>query len=158
MIYVTTDNADNIVEAVNSEHMAVPPGATALSDADADTLAAHPVGAMAFQYINGSLVERQAVMDDHTLARTRQRVIRELEAYGLALIDEAVPGLGNPQAMNLLVELHQAGAFASGFPTPGSDMDRVKDIYLFIKTRSAQAMGATQAQLDAVDIASLPWP
>jgi len=61
--------------------------------------------------------------------------------------------------LDLIVELFQAGAFAAGFPSPGSDMEKVKDIYQYAKAKALQSRTATQAQIDAYDPATdINWP
>jgi len=94
-----------------------------------------------------------------TLERNRHDKIQQIRAHGLGLIGGLVPALANADTLDLIVELLQAGAFATGFPTAGSDMERVKDIYLYAKTKITQARTATQAQLDAYDPATdTNWP
>ncbi len=94
-----------------------------------------------------------------TLDRNRAAKVRETRAHAMTLIGGLIPALANESTLDLIVELLQAGAFASGFPTAGSDMERVKDIYIYAKGKIAQARAATQAQLDAYDPATdSNWP
>ena len=93
------------------------------------------------------------------LDRNRREEIDQVRTHALELIGGLIPALANENTLDLIVELFQSGAFATGFPTPGSDMERVKDIYLYARTMISQARTATQAQLDAYDPATDPnWP
>ncbi len=159
MIYITVDNADRVTEVIDSDRQARPPASIELTPSEARTIATHPIGHAAFDYVGGQLVENSARQSDAELSRNRTAKAAEIRAHALELIGGLVPELANADTMDLIVELYQAGAFRAAFPTTGSDMARVKDIYLYAKTKISQARTATQAQLDAYDPGTDPnWP
>lgn len=159
MIYIKTDIAGAITEIIDSDRSPIPAGGIELSDIDADRIAKNPIGHGAFKYQAGTLNEDAAIMAVYTLKVSRADKIREVSAYALDLIGETIPALADENQMGLLVALFQAGAFRPGFPAAGSDMERVKDVYLYARTKINQARTATQAQLDAYDPTTDPnWP
>ncbi len=103
--------------------------------------------------------EVSAIPADQELAILRKDKIGATQNHGLSLIGSIIPALGSIEMVDLMVELFQAGAFVAGFPAPGSDMERVKDIYVYTKQKIATAKTATKDQLEAYDPATdTGWP
>jgi len=106
-------------------------------------------GGAAWRLYIPSDAERTDELRSVKIAETRREALRR--------IGIVIPALANESTLNLLVEMLQAGMVTA--PTPSTDMDRVKEIYLYARQRIVQAQTATEDQLNAYDPATDPsWP
>jgi hypothetical protein len=89
-----------------------------------------------------------------------------IDAKRAAIVSESlrrmggiVPAMGNLVAVDLVVELLQAGAFAGGFPAAGSDMATCRDIYIYARQKIQELSTMTETELtDYEPAADTGWP
>lgn len=97
--------------------------------------------------------------DANRIERKRAEKIGAIKSHALGLISALSPAMANLPMLELVLDLHQSGAFAAGFPAPGSDFDNIRLIYQYAKTRIVAAQSASETQLDNYDPATDPnWP
>lgn len=88
---------------------------------------------------------------DVRIERKRSVLNRAIREHALSLIRPLSPSLANLDTLALVLDLHAAGAFQPTFPLPGSDMARIRQIYLYARNRIADANTADEAGLDSYD-------
>lgn len=97
--------------------------------------------------------------DVNRIERKRSEKIGAIKSHAIELISALSPAMASLPMLELVLDLHQAGAFATGFPAPGSDIDNIRRIYQYAKTRIVAAQNATETQLDNYDPATdTNWP
>ena len=95
--------------------------------------------------------------DDERVEKLRRRKLAETKAEGLRRVGVIIPAMANINILDLIVEAVEASMMVA--PQAGSDMEKVKQIYLYAKTRITAAQTATEDQLNAYDPATDPgWP
>lgn len=106
---------------------------------------------------NGTSWRVYVPSDTERVEALRAAKISATKSEGMNRIGVVIPALANKTTLDLLVEMLQAGMVTA--PTPGTDMDRVKSIYVYVKQVVTQMQTATEAQLNAYDPATDPnWP
>ena len=95
--------------------------------------------------------------DEVRVERLRQQKLSAVKSEGLARIGAIIPALCNLDMVDLMIEMLQASMVSA--PSAGSDMDRVKEIYVYAKGKVVQAQTATEDQLNQYDPATdSGWP
>lgn len=155
--YILTDN-DAITDVYNSDGpFPIPTGAIQITNEDARTMEAHPIGFGVFDYLDGAAVLNADRVASVNLPNNQRAKVNEIKTEALKRIGAIIPALADINQLGLIVEMLQAGMISA--PEAGSDMETVKDIYVYGKTKMGQARTATQSQLDSYDPATdTSWP
>ena len=81
----------------------------------------------------------------------------DIKREGIRRVSLVEPALGDFTLLALVVQMRTDGMVSD--PTPGSDMDTIRQIYVYAKQQIAAAPAWTESELEQYDAASdSGWP
>lgn len=144
-----------IIDMVDTDRVAKPVGAIAITPEQHAQISASPYGFAAFDYVGGELVQNTTFTDERTLVQARNKKKNEIRRECLRRIAGINKTLADDGNLALVIELVKAGFN----PTAGSDISMTAEIYRYARKKINQAASATQEQLDNYDPATdTNWP